>query len=125
MPSIENPPQKRQPLHEYYLRIGQFILAFSLAWLIMTATIKVTDTMMVLLLFFIVAGILIIATARRMPQDNYFVILMKKIFYPLLTSTLALMTVAALTGIPLLSFGIYMGHLPLLFVVTLALEALI
>lgn len=126
MPSAENPPpDQMQPTHELFLRTGQFALAFILSWLVLTAVIKVTDIIVVVLLFFTVAGILILAIARRIPTENYFVMLTKRIFFPLLTSTMALILVAGFLGIPLLEFGLYMGHLPLLFVVTLALEALI
>jgi hypothetical protein len=124
MPSAENaPPQSSN--REFYLRLGQLIMAFALAWLILSATVKVTDTIMVLAIFFGIAGLMMIIASRQMPKEAYIFSVLKKIMFPLMISVAALMVSAVMVGIPLLSFAAYLGNLPLIFVMTLALEAII
>jgi len=124
MPSAENAPPSN-PMRESYLRLFQFILAFALSWLILSATIAVTDTLMVLIIFFAIAGLMIIISSRHLPKEVYVIEVLKKVFFPLIMAVVALMLSAALTGIPLTSFAEYMGNLPLIFVMALALEAII
>ena len=80
---------------------------------------------MILIIFFVAAVGMIVISSRRLPKEAYILAVSKKIFYPLMLSVVAIILSAVLIGLPLEGFAAYMGCLPLIFVMALALEALI